>query len=467
MPKCLKCFREWTGYGSYCTECQQLEVLEKQRKDTLEFEENQERHNRRQIEILEEANRAAERFREIELDLKAKELEIEEEKNQILFDEAKKQTKILSEQRITEKAAYKRGFDLQVEENSDDEFITLKSDLNGNISIEAIACGFVTDVLVESWTKGVKDRVAKEKIKKSDLLLSVKEYFKANPLNSFIANFTSGQIEIKSKTINPNVYLYTNVLFFLSLWCSEKKQTAWIESLHFPRESKLDKDLQKFLLELIQDKFKELYPQIKDRMGKYENEVLLKHELQLTHQKLINEENDKKILGIFKKSKKAVPLVEEPISFNDFIFKNLNSKIIDSDWEYDPLYDQAVELVIESEKPSISYLQRNLRIGYNRAEKMIEEMEKAGLVSALQSDGNREVITPKVSSNSTDLYETYIDIVGIDEYSDAEKRAHDAYQELINPSQSKKEELSKKEEVQTTLFLEPKNTGKVKIFFKD
>ena len=488
MAICIRCSKEWTGLGSYCTDCQQLEVLEKQRKDALEFEENRDRHNRRQIELQEEANIEATRLKEIELGIKAQELqikeeknqklfEIEEEKNQILINEARKQTKILSEQRITEKAAYKRGFDLQVEENSDDEFITLKSDLNGNISIKAIACGFETDALVESWIKGVKDRIAKEKVKKSDLLLSVKEYFKANPLNSFIANFKSGQIEIKTKKINPNVYLYTNVGFFLSLSCSEKKQTAWIESIHFPFESMFDKDLQNFLLKLIQDKFKEFYPQIKDRMGKYENEVLLKHELQLTHQKLIIEENVKKIFGIFKKSKKAVPLVEEPISFNDFIFKDFNSNIaeiiidpkrvsesVKDKSSEDPLYDQAVQLVIESKKPSISYVQRNLRIGYNRAARIIEDMEKAGLISPMQSNGNREVIEPNqeirspveidLDLASKDIYETYIDIVGIDEYSDAEKRAHDAYQELINPAQSKK-------------FVEPKDTGKVKILFKD
>jgi S-DNA-T family DNA segregation ATPase FtsK/SpoIIIE len=66
----------------------------------------------------------------------------------------------------------------------------------------------------------------------------------------------------------------------------------------------------------------------------------------------------------------------------------------DVNGEKDPLYDQAVQLVIESKKPSISYVQRNLRIGYNRAARIIEDMEKAGLVSPMQSNGNREVIQP-------------------------------------------------------------------------
>ena len=66
--------------------------------------------------------------------------------------------------------------------------------------------------------------------------------------------------------------------------------------------------------------------------------------------------------------------------------------------EKDPLYDEAVQIVIQSRKASISYVQRNLRIGYNRAARIIEDMEKAGLVTPMQSNGNREIIT----SNAND-----------------------------------------------------------------
>ena len=62
--------------------------------------------------------------------------------------------------------------------------------------------------------------------------------------------------------------------------------------------------------------------------------------------------------------------------------------------ESDPLYDQAVAIVLESRKGSISYVQRRLKIGYNRAARMIEDMEAAGLVSPVQSNGNREVLAP-------------------------------------------------------------------------
>jgi S-DNA-T family DNA segregation ATPase FtsK/SpoIIIE len=65
-----------------------------------------------------------------------------------------------------------------------------------------------------------------------------------------------------------------------------------------------------------------------------------------------------------------------------------------SDAESDPLYDEAVQIVTESRKASISYVQRRLKIGYNRAARMIEDMEAAGVVSAMQSNGQREVIAP-------------------------------------------------------------------------
>jgi len=60
----------------------------------------------------------------------------------------------------------------------------------------------------------------------------------------------------------------------------------------------------------------------------------------------------------------------------------------------DPLYDQAVAVVTESRKASISYVQRRLKVGYNRAARMIEEMEASGVVSGVQSNGTREVIAP-------------------------------------------------------------------------
>ncbi len=62
--------------------------------------------------------------------------------------------------------------------------------------------------------------------------------------------------------------------------------------------------------------------------------------------------------------------------------------------EADPLYDQAVRIVIETRRASVSGIQRRLKIGYNRAARLVETMEQAGLVGQIQSNGFREVLAP-------------------------------------------------------------------------
>jgi S-DNA-T family DNA segregation ATPase FtsK/SpoIIIE len=62
--------------------------------------------------------------------------------------------------------------------------------------------------------------------------------------------------------------------------------------------------------------------------------------------------------------------------------------------EADPMYDQAVAVVLKNRRASISLVQRHLRIGYNRAARLLEQMEQSGLVSTMQSNGNREILVP-------------------------------------------------------------------------
>ena len=64
------------------------------------------------------------------------------------------------------------------------------------------------------------------------------------------------------------------------------------------------------------------------------------------------------------------------------------------DGEQDPMYDNAVAVVLQHKKASISLVQRHLRIGYNRAARLLEQMEKSGLVSSMATNGNRELIVP-------------------------------------------------------------------------
>jgi DNA segregation ATPase FtsK/SpoIIIE, S-DNA-T family len=62
--------------------------------------------------------------------------------------------------------------------------------------------------------------------------------------------------------------------------------------------------------------------------------------------------------------------------------------------EADPMYDQAVGIVLQHRRASISLVQRHLRIGYNRAARLLEQMEKSGVVTAMSSNGNRDILVP-------------------------------------------------------------------------
>ncbi len=68
--------------------------------------------------------------------------------------------------------------------------------------------------------------------------------------------------------------------------------------------------------------------------------------------------------------------------------------------EADPMYDQAVAVVLKHRRASISLVQRHLRIGYNRAARLLEQMEQSGMVSSMQSNGNREILVPNTNQEA-------------------------------------------------------------------
>ena len=72
-----------------------------------------------------------------------------------------------------------------------------------------------------------------------------------------------------------------------------------------------------------------------------------------------------------------------------------------ADTETDPMYDQAVEIVLKNKRASISLVQRHLRIGYNRAARLLEQMQNSGLVSTMQSNGNREILVPTTNQEDS------------------------------------------------------------------
>jgi S-DNA-T family DNA segregation ATPase FtsK/SpoIIIE len=106
-----------------------------------------------------------------------------------------------------------------------------------------------------------------------------------------------------------------------------------------------------------------------------------------------------KVASFLKKS--GTPVYEEQILSGDTGVNDqgfLQEGGVDGDMaaggEADPLYDEALKIVTESRRASISGVQRRLRIGYNRAARLIEDMERAGVVGPLQTNGSREVIAP-------------------------------------------------------------------------
>ena len=86
-------------------------------------------------------------------------------------------------------------------------------------------------------------------------------------------------------------------------------------------------------------------------------------------------------------------ILEAPVSSDDS-----GDGTVSGDAESDPLYDQAVEIVLKNKRASISLVQRHLRIGYNRAARLVEQMESAGLVSSMSSSGSREILAPNNDS---------------------------------------------------------------------
>lgn len=99
---------------------------------------------------------------------------------------------------------------------------------------------------------------------------------------------------------------------------------------------------------------------------------------------------------------RVVEYLKEKFGEPDYVEEIFNSGTTDdlpgmgrNDSENDPMYDEAVALVVKTRKASISSVQRGLRIGYNRAARLIEQMEADGIVSAAESNGNRNVLSPE------------------------------------------------------------------------
>ncbi|MBT6481413.1 MAG: cell division protein FtsK, partial [Gammaproteobacteria bacterium] len=112
------------------------------------------------------------------------------------------------------------------------------------------------------------------------------------------------------------------------------------------------------------------------------------------HGAFVSDEEVHRVVADWKQRGKPVYIESITQSVDDLDMGAMNNSGADEGEEDDALYDEAVRFVTESRKASISAVQRKLRIGYNRAARMIESMEIAGVVSEMGSNGAREVIAP-------------------------------------------------------------------------
>jgi len=112
------------------------------------------------------------------------------------------------------------------------------------------------------------------------------------------------------------------------------------------------------------------------------------------HGAFVSDEEVHRVVADWKQRGKPVYIESITQSVDDLDMGAMNNSGADEGEEDDALYDEAVRFVTESRKASISAVQRKLRIGYNRAARMIESMEMAGVVSEMGSNGAREVIAP-------------------------------------------------------------------------
>ena len=117
------------------------------------------------------------------------------------------------------------------------------------------------------------------------------------------------------------------------------------------------------------------------------------NKLQRIHGVFVSDNEVMRIAQNFKAVKKPDYLTDI-ISTNDTTSSDEVSKK-DTDGEKDSMYEEALEVVLQTNRASISSLQRRLRIGYNRAARIIEDMETAGVVSAMNTNGNRDILMPK------------------------------------------------------------------------
>jgi S-DNA-T family DNA segregation ATPase FtsK/SpoIIIE len=124
-----------------------------------------------------------------------------------------------------------------------------------------------------------------------------------------------------------------------------------------------------------------------------------KNTLRRVHGAFVSDEEVHRVVEALKKMGKP-NYIEEIVQEPSEAIPGLSPEASGAEVEdADPLFDEAVRIVTETRRASISGVQRRLKIGYNRAARMIEEMERIGIVTPPETNGNREVLAPPPPEN--------------------------------------------------------------------
>ena len=111
------------------------------------------------------------------------------------------------------------------------------------------------------------------------------------------------------------------------------------------------------------------------------------------HGSFVSDEEVHKVVTSIKESNPESEQKSDLVNLSTVTSDLENNNYTDGIEEIDPLYDQAVEIVTASRKASISYLQRRLKIGFNRAARLVEELEKQQVIIT-NNNGTKEVVAP-------------------------------------------------------------------------
>lgn len=442
MSNCYSCGTVYSGYGSVCPTCKQTEALKEQSEKSLraqsEFAEQQQRISQMQIYALEEQNGIARRNADKMVALEQKKVDVLNYQIELLEKQANKQTKLLLEQSIPDETAYQQGFNLRsmirLDENQESSEILnehsfqILFDFDRKVFVDNIEPDFETPRLKIAYINGLKKRVKEEfsECVTLDMLEHMAYRYGKNSLTleaiqsqsnrgQFYFSVFTANVEIKSISVAYHIKYRTeldsgkvtvdidapiflspalNAAFFKGLYeyiHSLNSQEQCLERLDRCKKVMRLQEEAKARNEKREQRYKESYAKWEidnSTLSIIENVLKILGVIPTIWLWQINHEIYSFLYGVAyiaslklkfprenspaKESIEKVPFYRDPLNL-------------------DPIYDRAVEVMLANNRASISLLQRHLKIGYDRAARLLGSMEIAGLVSTMSRDGSREI----------------------------------------------------------------------------